>query len=283
MCTGTMTQKMDTPFACKGDPYSGVTVSADVIGGCASAKDFGAQLEASVAAWQRDGKRGAWLEVPAGKTLFIGRALRQGFTIHHAEPKYVMLVRWLPGGESPLPPNASHTVGVGIVCVNERDEICLVQEATGPAAARRVSGGFWKVPTGLVTQGEDLATAAEREMEEETGVEARFERVSAIGELHRTLHGKSNLFVVCVLRAPSAARELKPQASEISAARWMPADEFLALPYYKPGTLHAELYRTALADARRGDGAGFGRERLALGFRRGEAACYRPAASFSRL
>ena len=111
---------------------------------------------------KRDGKRGVWLEIPAHRAIFIARAQKQGFKIHHAEPDYVMLALWLPGGESPLPPNASHTVGVGIVCVNERDEICLVQEATGPAARR--AGGFWKVPTGLVGQGEDLATAAEREM-----------------------------------------------------------------------------------------------------------------------
>ena len=90
---------------------------------------------------------------------------------------------------------------------------------------------------------------------------------------------------------PDGSQECSFRSSSGSSARekWRPwgavrgishADvvEFLALPYYKAGTLHAELYRTALADARRGesDGAGFARERLALGFRRGEAACYRP-------
>ena len=88
-----------------------------------------------------------------------------------------------------LPPNASHTVGVGICCINEHDEICVVQEATGPASKRK--GGFWKVPTGLVSQGEDLATTAERECLEEVGLDARFERVSAIGELHRQLQART--------------------------------------------------------------------------------------------
>ena len=97
------------------------------------------------------------------------------------------------------------------------------------------------------------------------------------------------------------------QASEIAAARWMPVDEFLALPYQQapafptptssvcllgvyysctthvqPGNLHAELYRTAIADAR-GGGMGFGRERLPLAFRRGEGTVYRPTATRSRL
>ena len=38
----------------------------------------------------------------------------------------------------------------------------MVQERAGPAAAR--GKDFWKVPTGLVDAGEDIAVAAEREV-----------------------------------------------------------------------------------------------------------------------
>jgi ADP-ribose pyrophosphatase YjhB (NUDIX family) len=50
--------------------------------------------------------------------------------------------------------------------VNARQEMLVVQEANGPLRGQ----DFWKMPTGLVHEGEDLIEAAEREVLEETGV-----------------------------------------------------------------------------------------------------------------
>jgi hypothetical protein len=136
-------------FSSKGDPYKGVSVSAKVVGECLSAAYFGEKLRSSLAAWRESGRKGVWLEIPAASPEFIAVAQSQGFSFHHAEPGHLMMCAWLGDGESMLPANASHSVGVGIVCINERDEIVMVQEATGPAANRK--GGFWKVPTGLGT------------------------------------------------------------------------------------------------------------------------------------
>lgn len=83
---------------------------------------------------------------------------------------YVMMVRWLPETESTIPPNASTYVGIGAFVVNDQNEVLVVQERTGPAKGRG-----WKLPTGLIEQGEEIWLGAEREVLEETGVKARFE------------------------------------------------------------------------------------------------------------
>ena len=63
---------------------------------------------------------------------------------------YVMLTHWLPEGEeNKLPPNASHQVGVGAFVMNERREVLVVQERSGPLRGK----GVWKMPTGLVQVG----------------------------------------------------------------------------------------------------------------------------------
>ena len=43
--------------------------------------------------------------------------------------------------------------------LNERREVLVVQERTGPLRGK----GVWKLPTGLVDAGEDLHRAVERE------------------------------------------------------------------------------------------------------------------------
>ena len=47
-----------------------------------------------------------------------------------------MMVRWLPETKSTIPPNASSYVGVGAFVVNDRDEVLVVKEKSGPAKGR---------------------------------------------------------------------------------------------------------------------------------------------------
>jgi len=46
-----------------------------------------------------------------------------GFRYHHAEPDYLMLVRWIPDTPDTLPANASHRVGVGAFVINNNKEV----------------------------------------------------------------------------------------------------------------------------------------------------------------
>jgi len=60
--------------------------------------------------------------------------------------------------------------------------------------------GVWKMPTGLVLVGEDITEAAEREVLEETGLEATFEAVLAIRQSHKAAFGKSDMFFAVALK-----------------------------------------------------------------------------------
>lgn len=189
-----------TLLAAKDDAYEGVIIDETRLP--QDPAEFEDRLAASLSHWKQRGVRGVWLKLPPALASHVSPAISQhGFGYHHAEPGYVMLTRWLPldeGVESGLPPNASHQVGVGALVVDARRGLVLaVQERTGPLKGKNV----WKLPTGLVHAGEDLHTAAEREVEEETGVKARFAGVLAVRQAHGFAFGKSDLFFLCALVA----------------------------------------------------------------------------------
>ena len=269
-------ERESSVFASKGDPYKGVSVAAKDVAECVDAGHFREMLTTSLAAWRERGRKGVWIEIPSTRPELIAIAQAHGFTYHHAEPGYLMMCTWLGEGDSMLPANASHSIGVGIVCVNERDELVMVQEATGPAANR--PGGFWKVPTGLVNAGEELAAGCVREMKEETGIDV--EHVATVGfrEMPRAMQGKGNLFFMCVCRLVGSA-EIVIQAEELAAAQWMSIDEVMALPYYQSVGAYGELMRETLAAAR-SETSGLQRRRLPVSHdpKRGEATIYVPRA-----
>ena len=267
------------PFPSKGDPYGGVSVAVHDVAACETVESFRSRLEVSLSSWRSSGRRGVWLQIPATHASFIPAAQAMGFEYHHAEPDYLMMCAWLGAGASTLPANASHSVGVGIVCLNESGELLVVQEASGPAANRK--GGFWKVPTGLVNAGEELAAGAVREMKEETGIDVDFVKVLAFRDLQAAMHGKGNLYFVtlCTVREGSPT-EIRMQAEELAAARWMPIDVFLSLPYYQGTGAYAELNRATVAAAL-DSSQGMQRLRLAVqpdNPKRGHATIYTPCA-----
>jgi hypothetical protein len=54
---------------------------------------------------------------------FCHAPVQEGFWYHHAEPKYLMLLYWLPQGAHTLPANASHRVSIGAFVMNDRREV----------------------------------------------------------------------------------------------------------------------------------------------------------------
>ena len=69
-------------------------------------------------------------------------------------------------------------------------------------------------------------------MKEETGVEVAVTSLIGFREIQRALHGKGNVFFVCLCEL-AGSEEIQIQQSELRDARWMPLDEFSALPYYQ--------------------------------------------------
>ncbi|XP_043815577.1 nudix hydrolase 2 isoform X2 [Manihot esculenta] len=176
-------------------------------------EDFASMLKASIVQWRKQGKRGVWIKVPIELVNLVEVAVKEGFWYHHAEPKYLMLIYWIPEGTHTLPANASHRVSIAAFVMNEKREVLVVQEKSGIFRGK----GVWKFPTGSVDEGEDICVAAVREVKEETDIETKFVEVLAFRQSHRAFFGKSDLSFICLLQPLSF--EVEKQESEIEAAQ----------------------------------------------------------------
>ncbi|XP_058001290.1 nudix hydrolase 2 isoform X1 [Hevea brasiliensis] len=174
---------------------------------------FLAMLRASISLWRQQGKRGVWIKLPIKLVNLVETAVKEGFWYHHAEPSYLMLVYWIPETASTIPANASHRVGVGAIVFNDKREVLVVQEKSG----RFRGTGVWKIPTGVVDEGEDVFMAAVREVKEETGIDTDFQEILAFRQSHKSFFGKSDLFFLCFLRPLSF--DIQKQELEIEAAQ----------------------------------------------------------------
>ncbi|XP_037493875.1 LOW QUALITY PROTEIN: nudix hydrolase 2 [Jatropha curcas] len=178
--------------------------------------------------------------------------LREGFGIHSIANQYyltvlvdyLMLVRWLPNTADTLPVNATHRVGIGAFVVNDNREVLVVQEKGGAFKGT----GLWKLPTGVVNEGEDILKLAVRELKwKELGIDAEFVEILAFRQSHQSFFSKSDLFFVCLLRPISFA--IQKQDSEVAAAQWMPIKDYVDQPYNQEHQLFkyvAEICRTKL-------------------------------------
>ncbi|KAK1581953.1 hypothetical protein Q3G72_010524 [Acer saccharum] len=215
---------------------------------------FATVLTASMLHWKHQGKRGVWIKLPINLVNLVETAVKAGFWYHHAEPNYLMLAYWIPETANTLPANASHRVGVGAIVLNDKREVLLlvvveifpdwgVSSSHGSALPSALCNGhlfseksgkfqaigLWKIPTGIVDEGEDISKAAMREVKEETGIDTEFLEILAFRQSHKSFFGKSSLFFICMLRPLSF--DIQKQEQEIEAAQWMPLEEYAAQPF----------------------------------------------------
>lgn len=133
---------------------------------------FASVLRASTSEWRQQGKKGIWIKLPIKLVNLVEAAVNEGFSYHHAEPSYLMLVKWISQSENKLPANASHRVGIGAFVTNSKDEVLVVQEKNGKFKGT----GVWKFPTGVVDEGEDICAAAMREVEKRQALRQNFRK-----------------------------------------------------------------------------------------------------------
>ncbi|XP_027345878.1 nudix hydrolase 2-like [Abrus precatorius] len=220
------------------DQHGGVIVTMD---GPMDSLVFASLLDASISQWRQQGKKGVWIKLAREHSNLVDPAVKAGFKFHHAEPDYLMLVHWIPNTPDTLPANASHRVAIGAFVMNNNKEVLVVQESNG-----RFSGtGVWKLPTGAVNEGEDICTAAVREVKEETGIDTQFVEVLAFKERHKSFFQKSELFFVCMLQPRSS--KIQRQVSEIEAAQWMPVEDYVAQPFVRENKLFHFLTKISLS------------------------------------
>ncbi|XP_045806391.1 nudix hydrolase 2-like [Trifolium pratense] len=210
------------------DNYGGVIVELDQL---MDSTAFVSILKASILHWKQLGKKGVWIKLPIHLVSLAEALVKEGFWYHHAEPKYLMLVYWIPESPNTIPANATHRVGIGSFVMNEKHEVLVVRENSGLFQGT----GVWKFPTGVVDQGEDICIAAVREVKEETGVDSEFMEVLAFRQSHNSFFEKSDLFFLCMLRPLSS--EIQVQRLEIEGAQWMPFVEYTAQPFIQKSDL----------------------------------------------
>ena len=198
------------------NPFGGIIIRPDALPGNSEA--FRQQLRQSLAAWQSDGFKVVWLEVPIMKSDLIPAAVDAGFTFHHSGEDYLMMTHRLVENTL-VPPYASHYIGAGGVVINDENELLVVHER-GRGDARR----SYKLPGGALHEGENLVDGVVREVLEETDVQTRFDAVVCLRNLHGYRYGKSDIYFVC--RLTPLSREISMQADEIEDCRWMPLDEY---------------------------------------------------------
>lgn len=181
---------------------------------------FHTLLKTSLSQWKLQGKKGVWIKLPNDLVNLVETAVKEGFRYHHAEPEYLMLTYWLPETTNTLPGNASHIVRVGAIVLNDKQEILVVQEKIGRLR------GVWKIPTGIIVEGEDIPVGVVREVKEETGIDTEFVDVRAFSQEHDVFFGKSEVLFLCMMRPLSF--DIQIQETEIEAAKWMPLEEYEA-------------------------------------------------------
>lgn len=132
----------------------------------------------------------------------------------------------------------------GVLAVVERGgKLLLVRRANPP------DRGLWGFPGGRVEPGESLADAAERELREETGVDASAEDVlTAVDAIRRDGAGSlSHHFVLIAVRCRWRSGDGEP-ADDALDARWFTLDEIDALGRDASDRVYA-VARLALAEA----------------------------------
>ncbi|KAK9072236.1 hypothetical protein SSX86_008670 [Deinandra increscens subsp. villosa] len=205
---------------------------------------FRTLLKASMSQWKLQGKKGIWIKLPIDLSNLVDTAVKEGFRYHHAEPKYLMLLYWIPNTINPIPANASHIARVGAIVLNDKCEMLVVQEKMG------ILRGVWKISTGIIHQGEDITVGLTREVKEETGIDTEFVEVLAFSQEHNVFFGKSELLFLCMMRPLSF--EIKIQETEIAAARWMPLQEYAAQLSVQEHGLRKYITELCIAKAERG-------------------------------
>ncbi|KAL7597972.1 hypothetical protein Lser_V15G20892 [Lactuca serriola] len=213
-------------------------------------------LKSSMAHWRSQGKKGVWIKLPIELSNLVDTAVKEGFVYHHAEPKYLMLLYWIPKTINPIPANASHIARVGAIVLNDKREMLVVQEKMGQLR------GIWKISTGIIHEGEDISVGVVREVKEETGIDTEFVEVLAFSQEHNVFFGKSELFFMCMMRPLSY--DILVQETEIEAAKWMPLEEYAAQSCAQEQELRKYITQLCIAKVDR-DYSGFSPIQLTSG------------------
>lgn len=179
---------------------------------------FEKELQALLLQLKSDQRNLIWIDIEAEKSYLIPHLTAHGFMFHTCETDNILLVKRL-NKEAIIPTAANHTLGVGVVVINENNELLVIKE--------RVSKGTYKLPGGHIDDGELISKAVAREVLEETGVEVIFDSIISLGHFFPHQFNQSNLYILCVAKPLSYEICIK-DTKEIEDAKWVDVNEYLA-------------------------------------------------------
>lgn len=152
------------------------------------------------------------------------------------------------------------------------------------------------MPTGLTDPGEDIASAAIRELKEETGLDCTFDHIICFRQAHGGLFNRSDMFFVCLCKLDPKYNELInegkdieliPQEEEILCADWIDMEDYAGQNVWRESPLYKEMNKAMLraaskgieytASSEEGDNDqthGFVAKNLPVGFRPGSNTIY---------
>ncbi|RXJ97844.1 DNA mismatch repair protein MutT [Arcobacter sp. CECT 8986] len=197
------------------DPYEGITISRQSVP--SNNVEFEQNLINLITVSKNKNRRLIWMTIDIDKSHLIPTAVKHNFEFHTCEKDYVFMVKRLVD-DAIIPTAANHTLGVGVVVINEANEILVIKE--------RVSRIGYKLPGGHIDNGELISNAVVRETYEETGVDVEFGSIVSIGHFYPHQFDQSNLYVLCSAKPLSYEINIK-DIDEIEDAKWIDVFEFL--------------------------------------------------------
>ena len=157
-------------FFLKEDKYNGFTLDNKKV--FLDTKDFKENIEELILTLRKEKRKLLWVPLDIEQASYIPILTKMGFTFHTCEEKKLLLVKELIKN-SIIPTASNHTLGVGVVVFNEKNEVLLVKE-------KHSNIGF-KLPGGHIDDGELITSAVKREVKEETGIDVVFESIVSLG------------------------------------------------------------------------------------------------------
>lgn len=143
----------------------------------------------------------------------------KNFVFHNAEGDKATLVSWLPKNrKNRLPGFSTHYVGVGGLVIDfETKKVLVIKEKNG----HDTKG--WKIPGGLIDLGEYIPEAVEREVKEETGIDAEFCGIVGLREKTPYHFGRNDIYFFCLLKPSSQV--ITQCQDEIQNSIWIDVEE----------------------------------------------------------
>ncbi|MBU3013440.1 NUDIX domain-containing protein [Poseidonibacter lekithochrous] len=216
------------------DPYNGITIEQSSLPN--SKEEFELNLDYLIEN-TKDRRNVIWIYIDIKRSDFIPIATKKGFFFHSCDEEYILIVKRLIENAI-IPTAANHTLGVGAVVINEKNELLVIKE--------RISNIGFKLPGGHIDNGEMISTAVVREVKEETGIDVEFDSVISLGHFYPHQFHKSNLYILCIANAKSSEINIE-DTKEILEAKWMDINEYIededVLAYSKAVVISAIEYK----------------------------------------